>query len=59
MLETLRRITDHKGEMFGCSEIECGNYRCLSVESAQIEAKRYLEALEASENNFKYPEGDK
>ena len=59
VLETLRRITDHKGEMFGCSEIECGNYRCLSVESAQIEAKRYLEALEASENNFKYPEGNK
>ena len=57
--ETLRRIIEHKGEMFGCSEIECGNYKCLSVEAARIEAERYLEVLKASENNFKYPEGDK
>ncbi len=59
VLETLKRIIEHTGEMFGCSEIECGNYRCLSVEAAREEARVYLEALEASENNFKYPEAEK
>ena len=56
VIDTLNKIIGHKGDMFGCSEIECGNYRCLSVESAQVEAKRYLEVLVASKNDFKYPE---
>ncbi len=54
VLSVLKNIIDHNGEMFGCSEIECGNYKNLSVEAAKVEAKRYLTALEASENNFKY-----
>ena len=56
VLSVLKNIIDHEGEMFGYSEIECGNYRNLSVEAAKVEAKRYLAALEASENNFKYGE---
>ena len=56
VLSTLKNIINHDGEMFGCSEIECGKYRNLSVEAAKIEAKRYLAVLEASENNFKYGE---
>ena len=56
VLSVLKSIIAHEGEMFGCSEIECGNYRNLSVESAKAEAKRYLAVLEASENNFKYGE---
>ena len=56
VLSVLKSIIAHTGEMFGASEIECGNYRNLSVEAAKIEAAKYLEALEASENNFKYGE---
>ncbi len=53
--EVLRSIIDHKGEMFGASEIECGNYRNLSVESAVVEAKRYLADLESADVTFSYP----
>ena len=56
VLSVLKNIIAHDGEMFGCSEIECGNYRNLSVDAAKIEARKYLAALEASENNFKYGE---
>ena len=56
VLSVLKNIIAHDGEMFGYSEIECGNYRNLSVEAAKIEARRYLADLERSENNFKYGE---
>lgn len=52
----LKNIIAHSGEMFGCSEIECGNYKNLSVEAAKEEAAKYLAVLESSENNFKYGE---
>jgi S-ribosylhomocysteine lyase len=55
VIDTLKKIVDHKGGMFGESEIECGNYRCLSVESAKEEAKRYLSALEDRDITFEYP----
>lgn len=55
VIDTLKKIIDHKGVMFGESEIECGNYRCLSVESAREEAKRYLSALEGKDITFEYP----
>ena len=58
VLSVLKNIIAHGGEMFGCSEIECGNYRNLSVEAARLEAKRYLAALEASENTFEYGRKD-
>lgn len=51
----LAQIVSHEGGMFGDSEIECGNYRNLSVEAAKIEAERYLRDLEASEVTFEYP----
>jgi S-ribosylhomocysteine lyase len=54
--DVLKKITMHKGEVFGCSEIECGNYKTLRLESAIDEAKSYLELLESlDEINFKYP----
>ena len=56
--KVLRSICAHGGEMFGCSEIECGNYRTLSVENAKAEAARYLEYLESHDQNFEYPKGD-
>ena len=40
--------------MFGCSEVECGNYRNLDVELARREAKRYLDILNSKENTFEY-----
>ena len=54
-LNVLRKIVAHEGEMFGASEIECGNYRNLSVEAAKEEAARYLTALEAVDVTFEYP----
>jgi S-ribosylhomocysteine lyase len=54
-LSVLRKIVSHEGDMFGASEIECGNYRNLSVEAAKTEAARYLEALESTEITFEYP----
>ena len=55
VFDVLEKIIAHEGGMFGESEIECGNYKCLSVEAAKIEARRYLDALKASENSFEYP----
>ena len=53
--DCLKKTVEHDGEMFGASEIECGNYRNLSVESAVVEAKRYLADLEAANVTFAYP----
>lgn len=55
VIETLEKIIAHDGKMFGESEIECGNYRSLSVEAAKTEAREYLSALKASDNTFEYP----
>ena len=52
--ETLSAIVSHNGEMPGSKREECGNYRCLDLESARIECKRYLEVLNSKENTFKY-----
>lgn len=52
--EVLTRIINHDGEMFGCSEIECGNYRNLDVNLAKEEAKKYLDILNSKENTFEY-----
>ena len=58
VLETLKKIASHTGEMFGNSEIECGNFRNLSVEDAQRDCARFLEDLKNDRNNFEYPKGD-
>lgn len=52
---TLKKIINHDGEMFGATRKECGNYRELSLESAKTECKRYLTALESREQTFEYP----
>lgn len=54
VLDTLQRIIDHDGEMFGAQRKECGNYQNLSLEAAKVEAKRYLSILESKENDFLY-----
>ena len=45
-LDILRKIINYNGDVFGASETECGNYKNLNLESAQKEAKSYLEILE-------------
>ena len=52
--DTLTRIINHDGEMFGATRKECGNYRELDLEKAKAEAKAYLEVLESKEITFKY-----
>ena len=55
--QVLQSIIDHDGEMFGATRIACGNYKNLSVESAKVEARRYLDALNAiPEVTFRYEE---
>ena len=50
----LSDITKYNGEVFGCSEVECGNYRTLSLDKAKDEAKRFLEILNSGEQTFLY-----
>lgn len=52
--EVLSRIISHKGEMFGNTRKECGNYRNLNLECAQLESERYLKILNSKEVTFKY-----
>ena len=52
--DVLKKIIDHKGEIFGNTRIECGNYRNLNLEAAQLEAKRYLDVLNSKVVTFKY-----
>lgn len=52
---TLRDIITYRGEVFGASRKECGNYLCLDLACAQKEAVRYLRVLEDSDNTFLYP----
>lgn len=52
--DVLEKIISHKGEIFGNTREECGNYRNLNLEAAQIEAKRYLDILNSKEVTFKY-----
>ncbi|MBR2387470.1 MAG: S-ribosylhomocysteine lyase [Clostridia bacterium] len=52
--DTLRNIISHKGEMFGATRKECGNYRELSLTAAKASAMRYLAVLENSSVDFKY-----
>ena len=51
--ETLKKVIDHEGEVFGASRKECGNYKELNLESAKKECRAYLENL-ANWDNFEY-----
>ncbi len=51
----LQKTIDHKGEMFGNTKAECGNYECLSLDDAKAECRRYLDILNSAECiDFKY-----
>jgi len=56
VITVLEQIINHQGEVFGNSEIECGNYKTLNLASAVGEAEKYLAVLKANiDTNFKYP----
>ena len=52
--DTLKKIINHDGEMFGAVRRECGNYKNLDLSAAKREAERYLNALNSREQDFKY-----
>ena len=52
--DVLSKIINHNGEMFGNTRQECGNYRNLNLECAQLESARYLDVLNSKKVDFKY-----
>lgn len=53
--DVLQKIIHHTGPMFGAVKKECGNYRNLNVEAAQIECQRYYDVLQAAKPiSFEY-----
>ena len=55
LMIALEKTIAHEGEIFGSTQKECGNYRCLSLESAKTECQKYLTALKSLKNiDFKY-----
>jgi S-ribosylhomocysteine lyase len=59
VLETLEKIINHEGEMFGNTREECGNYKNLELSAAKVECKRYLEILKSKPIDFKYRSEEK
>lgn len=59
VLETLEKIINHEGEMFGNTREECGNYKNLGLLAAKVECKRYLEILKSKPIDFKYRSEEK
>ncbi len=53
--EILTDIIAYDGDMPGAHRKECGNYKNLSVESAKVECRAYLTALNNQKNPFIYP----
>ena len=55
VLSALRAIASHTGGMVGATREECGNYKCLDINAAISESRRYLSVLESKECiDFKY-----
>lgn len=52
--ETLQKVISHEGEVFGASQIECGNYKNLDISLAKEECRKYLAVLESYIPDFKY-----
>ena len=52
--ETLQKVINHEGEVFGASQIECGNYKNLDITLAKEECRKYLEILNGYTPDFKY-----
>ena len=46
----------HKGEVFGATRRECGNYKELDIDAAKRECAAYLKVLEQHKGDFSYEE---
>ena len=53
--KTLEKIVYEADEMFGMDEIQCGNYRELSLEAGKNRAKENLAQLNFEQMDFSYP----
>lgn len=42
---TLKKIVDYEGEVFGATEEECGNYKNHDLDSAKIECNKYSQKI--------------
>lgn len=54
LMDVLEKILAYEGEVFGASQIECGNYKNLSLEAAKKECAAYLAVLKSKNNDFQY-----
>ena len=56
--ESLQKVIDHTGPVFGASRKECGNYASLDLKKAQDECTRYLEVIKNwTADDLGYPHG--
>ena len=56
--ESLQRVIDHTGPVFGASRKECGNFASLDLKKAQDECARYLEVIRNwTADDLGYPHG--
>ncbi len=56
LTDALERTVAHKGEVFGATREQCGNYRELSLDAAKCECERFLAVLRSEPVTFSYPE---
>ncbi|MCH5186588.1 MAG: S-ribosylhomocysteine lyase [Oscillospiraceae bacterium] len=54
--DVLRKIISHTGEVFGCSPVECGNYKTLNLENAKKVSETYLDIIKDTKNIITYNE---
>ena len=54
LINALEQTVAHKGEVFGASAKECGNYRELDITAAKTECATYLNVLKNYKGDFSY-----
>lgn len=54
LINALEQTVAHKGEVFGASAKECGNYRELDITAAKTECAAYLNVLKNYKGDFGY-----
>ncbi|MDR3344756.1 MAG: S-ribosylhomocysteine lyase [Oscillospiraceae bacterium] len=52
--QALRDTIAFEGQIYGCSERECGNYCTLDLEKAKNECSRYLAVLDGIDGSMRY-----
>lgn len=54
--DILKQTIEHTGEVFGASEVECGNYKTLDIDCAKKACKDYLEVISKLDDIITYEE---